>query len=74
MAVPSVVRKSLRRLSEPSDPPYRKLGLQVDALKVGGLEAGLGRAPRVEAAVVDAVFAQRAKIALPRLHVHGRVR
>ena len=53
--------------------PYRQFGLKVYALQVGGRETCLGRTPRVEAAVVDAVVAQRAEVVTPRLDVHGRV-
>ena len=50
--------------------PEGQFGLEVDAERIGGGEGRLGRAPGVEADVVDAVFPAGAEIFHPSLHRH----
>ena len=51
--------------------PERQFRLQHDIERVGSDKGGLGRAPTVEAHVVDAVVGTGTQIVEPRLHIHG---
>ena len=53
--------------------PEGQFRLQVDAQAVGGLEGGLGRAPGVEAQVVDAILLVFEQIGRPLVNPHGHM-
>src|SRR6185503_15403249 len=64
-----VIKHALHRRAGTDLVPHSRLGLQIESDLIGGFERCFGRAPRMEAHVVEAPLLTKLEQALPRFDI-----